>query len=636
MTPLKKNLAVLQQHHPTLFSIAQEPISTSHLTLVPTKSGAARLMVTTVSGDVIPLHDSDNPLQPIQHMAKQIGSNLSGIRVVLGFELGYLAKFLSHQLPHNAALIFYEADPAIFLMALNVVDLTDVLSHPRVAIHIGPQAILQHTCSDFLSQVGGPLETLVYEPSLRVNPDLYQEKFEQELTNMGSLLSSAQQIVDWDGALLTNNIFRNLPHILKTPSARPLRNMFQDLPALLVAAGPSLAKNVEHLKAAKGHTMIIVADTALKYLLDHDVVPDFVVSIDPQETTSRKYEDLTIPPEVTLLFHPATHHRLVAQFPGRKLTMDISHPACEWMQRHWESKGQFDQEATCQIQVGFNFAAWMGCNPLVLVGHDMCFTEEGMHVTPASYLAPHEKTKILSQAHTITDQNGHLAKTTPTLEHDKRVLEKKIRDFSGKVINATEGGQAIEGTLPTALDTVLAKFQGDDPIEVRSILYGLAPDSLEPDLSVLREDIQDRSRDIFRMERTAYHVCRILSQMKDHQQQSGEFLAYALHLGKQAEHLTSFMPRYPQAQALLCGMDQTITKRFQQDTLTCEREPDPRLRRHLEIDRGIRYYEGMQRVAPSLRHMLSHLLKQLEPEQQPNFEEEESLEISETPELVNQ
>ncbi len=93
MTPLKKNLAILQQHHPELFSLVQGPISTSHLTIEPTINGAAQLVVTTATGAVIPLHDSDNPLKPIQHIAEQMTSTLSGVRVVLGFELGYLAKF---------------------------------------------------------------------------------------------------------------------------------------------------------------------------------------------------------------------------------------------------------------------------------------------------------------------------------------------------------------------------------------------------------------------------------------------------------------------------------------------------------------------------------------------------------------
>lgn len=616
MTPLKKNLALLQQHHPELFSLVQNPISTSHITVLPTKNGAAQLLVTTATGTTVPLHESDNPLQPIQLMAKQMAPSLSGVRVVLGFELGYLAKFLCVQLPENAALVFYEADPAIFLMALSVVDLTDVLSHPRVAIHVGPQATLQHTCSEFLSQVGGPLETTAYGPSFTLSPDLYEEKIQRELTQMISLINSAQQVMEWNGWSLTSNVLENMPHVMVTPSALPLQHAFQNVPAVLVAAGPSLAKNVSHLKAAKGRSIIVAADSALKYLLDHDVVPDFVVSVDPQEATSRKFRGYDIPQDVTLLYHPATHHELVNQFPGPKLTMDVPLPAYEWLHSHGTPKGRFDQEATCQIQVGFNFAAWMGCHPMILVGHDLCFTDEGMHVAAGSYLSSEENTRQVHQGQPIEDQHGQPVRTNPTLTHDKLVLEKKIRDFFGTVINATEGGLIITGAQPSSLQDALTTYGTDLPIDVQANIHQLLQDLPLTDTTAMEQDIQDQLRDIFRIERTAHHVCRILTEMKNQNQESGEPQAYVHHLGKQVEHLTSFMPRYPQAQALILGMDKQMSQRFEQDTLTCDQETNPSLKMDLQIERGLRYYHGLLGVTPSLRKMLLRLMNRFSPDQE--------------------
>lgn len=635
MTPLKKNLALLQQHHPELFSLMQDPISTSHITVLPTLNGAAQLLVTTATGTTVPLHESDNPLQPIQLMAKKMTPTLSGVRVVLGFELGYLAKFLCHQLPENAALIFYEADPAIFLMALSVVDLTDVLSHPRVAIHVGPHASLQHTCSEFLSQVGGPLETTAYGPSFNLSPDLYQEKIQRELTQIISLINSAQQVMEWNGWFLTSNVLENMPYVMVTPSALPLQHAFQNVPAILVAAGPSLAKNVSHLKAAKGRSIIVAADSTLKYLLDHDVVPDFVVSVDPQEATSRKFRGFHIPENVTLLYHPATHHELVAKFPGPKLSMDVPLPTYKWLHSHWTPKGRFDQEATCQIQVGFNFAAWMGCHPMILVGHDLCFTDAGMHVAAGSYLSSEENTRQVHQGQPIEDQHGQPVKTNPTLTHDKLVLEKKIRDFSGTVINATEGGLIITGAQPSSLQDALTTYGTNQPMDMLASIHPLLQEVALPDTTALEQDIQDRLRDIFRVERTAHHVCRILTEMKDRIQQTGEPNAYVRHLGKQVEHLTSFMPRYPQAQALLLGMDRKISQRFEQDTQTCDQETNPSLKIDQQIDRGLRYYNALLGVAPSLRRMMLRLLNRLGGGHEPSLDQVATT-ASETTEMAVQ
>lgn len=47
-----------------------------------------------------------------------------------------------------------------------------------------------------------------------------------------------------------------------------------DTTGIVVAAGPSLNKNINELKKAKGKSLIIAVDTALKPLLRAGIVPD--------------------------------------------------------------------------------------------------------------------------------------------------------------------------------------------------------------------------------------------------------------------------------------------------------------------------------------------------------------------------
>lgn len=54
----------------------------------------------------------------------------------------------------------------------------------------------------------------------------------------------------------------------------------KNIPILLVAAGPSLDDQIEHLKMFKGHAIILVMDIAFKAALKHGLVPDFVVTCD--------------------------------------------------------------------------------------------------------------------------------------------------------------------------------------------------------------------------------------------------------------------------------------------------------------------------------------------------------------------
>jgi hypothetical protein len=56
-----------------------------------------------------------------------------------------------------------------------------------------------------------------------------------------------------------------------------LKNKFRNLPCIVVGAGPSLDKNVRFLHRAQNKAVIISCDAALKPLMGHGIVPEFVV-----------------------------------------------------------------------------------------------------------------------------------------------------------------------------------------------------------------------------------------------------------------------------------------------------------------------------------------------------------------------
>ena len=71
---------------------------------------------------------------------------------------------------------------------------------------------------------------------------------------------------------------------------------------IVVAAGPSLNKNIKELKKAKGKALIIIVDTAIKPLLNAGIVPDMFFIVDalkPVELVEIEGAD-TIPLVTTL------------------------------------------------------------------------------------------------------------------------------------------------------------------------------------------------------------------------------------------------------------------------------------------------------------------------------------------------
>src|SRR6185436_6716403 len=67
------------------------------------------------------------------------------------------------------------------------------------------------------------------------------------------------------------NTLNNLPAISSEGDAAGLFGAFAGVPAIVIGAGPSLDRNVEHLRTLQERGLLIAVDTAVRPLLAADV-----------------------------------------------------------------------------------------------------------------------------------------------------------------------------------------------------------------------------------------------------------------------------------------------------------------------------------------------------------------------------
>jgi hypothetical protein len=67
---------------------------------------------------------------------------------------------------------------------------------------------------------------------------------------------------------------------------------YLNFPVVLVAAGPSVDKNIKDLKDKQDNCLIVCADVVLFKLIENGIKPDFVVNIDPHESVSKFFSFL--------------------------------------------------------------------------------------------------------------------------------------------------------------------------------------------------------------------------------------------------------------------------------------------------------------------------------------------------------
>lgn len=170
------------------------------------------------------------------------------------------------------------------------------------------------------------------------------------------------------------NTLRNLPVIAPAADVAALLQAFPGVPAVLVAAGPSLDAALPDLAAHRHSVVLIAVDTALRPLLSAGLEPDIVVAVDPSDVNASHLVDLPACPRTWLVGEGSLDPVAFGAFEGRTCVFRVAdHHPWPWLRtigldrhplRAWGSV----------LTTAFDLALQMGCDPIVFVGADLAFT----------------------------------------------------------------------------------------------------------------------------------------------------------------------------------------------------------------------------------------------------------------------
>jgi hypothetical protein len=162
----------------------------------------------------------------------------------------------------------------------------------------------------------------------------------------------------------------NLPAIARWPSVAAIGDRFAGLPMVIIAPGPSLARNIEQLRAVRGRAIITAFSHSLKPVLAAGIQPDLVVSVDPQDV---RYHFAGCDLSRTCLVNAATVHPSLFELPAQRfLTLSANSAIDDWI---FDAVGEDammpggGSVATTALSLAL---AW-GCGPIVFLGLDLSF-----------------------------------------------------------------------------------------------------------------------------------------------------------------------------------------------------------------------------------------------------------------------
>ncbi len=168
----------------------------------------------------------------------------------------------------------------------------------------------------------------------------------------------------------------NMPILAAYRNLSELDDLYQGLPALLIAPGPSLDGNIDHIREIKDKALLLAPLQSLRRLFLAGIQPDFAVVLDPADQTIeplnffKDVPDEFLPP---LLAAANTHPNVLRKF--RKIYIFASGgPMDHWMEKALDEPLK-RLVAPSVALTGFLIANHWRCNPIILTGQDLALKD---------------------------------------------------------------------------------------------------------------------------------------------------------------------------------------------------------------------------------------------------------------------
>lgn len=449
-SPLQKNMAELDKRYPVLAEkVRNTSLDESKYKIIGSKAGEPNVLLVRET-DFLLLYDRDNPSASCKTYLNGLNIRHAPIVLFLGLGLGYHARLYMSNYGNSydtKKIIILEEDISLFRTTLEIIDITSIISHPdiylfvaeepeEIAMQIRTKNLIQ---SDFNSYMRS-IKVIPLPSHIILNREYYYKALDRikQASRQQMVLAGNDPI---DAFMGLENMLFNLKHIITTPGVNLLYNQFKGCPAISVASGPSLNKNIHLLNELHDRALIVCCDASFLPLMKRGIRPHIVVSMERTDGTELFYDNVPDFEGIHLAFCPIVKPRTFDSFGGEKFIVNRTFSHFEWLHID-EGMLSFGPSVG---NMAYKIAEALGCDPIILIGQDLAFAEDGdTHVKgmPFGERDDYYHQSVIE----VEGNNGSTITTCRAWDVFRKYFEEDIQKYPGLCINATEGGARIRGT----------------------------------------------------------------------------------------------------------------------------------------------------------------------------------------------
>ncbi|EAI6323010.1 motility associated factor glycosyltransferase family protein, partial [Campylobacter jejuni] len=364
------------------------------------------------------------------------------------------ALLIKNLAKHYKHLFVFESEIELFILALSTIDLSEELKVYKVVLFDCVAKDLEIQIAMIFDQQSILEYLSLYE--MFISSHYYLKYYETSILSLNELCIKSASVAIRNAditcflPLLTHGQFlQNIPSMLESiPFQRILserKNKFEN--AIVVSAGPSLAKQLPLLKAYQDKAVIFCADGALSMLEKEGIIPDYVTNLDFTDLAMKFFQNKENLKQSIIALECATHPNVARSLKAENCMIILRNKAL--YQRFNLSDFGYIDTGTHVSHFSYTLALALGFKNIIMIGQDLAFDEKGnSHSQGFSYGEQFSGEKTVPTLKTQAYAGKGEVLTHITWNDYRIKLEYLFACNSkeAKFYNATEGGARINFT----------------------------------------------------------------------------------------------------------------------------------------------------------------------------------------------
>lgn len=430
-----------------------------------TLAGNEALVVETRDGRRIRLNSAYDPDTEARIWLRGQESTDAANIFMFGLGTGAFARAVLGEKGEKSRVLIYEPSLQIFLYAMEHYDMTAFFQTQgvRVLVEGLNEEMYSGVMEEMLTLENFEDRSFLVLPHMEALFPASRKRFVQRYIDGVGVLMANRNAIRLFLHLSPYNQLHNLKYLPDNTVVPRLAKVWPgEVPVVVVGAGPSLKDDIETLRKVRDKVFVFAVDSALPYLMEHEVIPDAFDCIEADKpmrffTDPRVYD-------IPLFARVHTTHKLLDRHRGKKIF--------GYEDGFMETVYQQNQVPLSRFRYGGNGATTffaicqeLGVRTLILAGQDMAYSSDRQ-----THVGGRDEGYIIEERFQCESNSGEKVWSRQDWYRFARWYENAIPACQfDHVVNVAASGVKIRGTEYMPLKEAVARF-GRDHEDISAVL----------------------------------------------------------------------------------------------------------------------------------------------------------------------